>query len=382
MEEQPAIIDFITISGTYLGFSLGILLLFVKSKQAKSNIFLGLVVILFALYLVPTTLYRLGVLQDFPHFVRSNMASALLIGPLMWLYVRACTEKNFKFTPAMWLHFVPALLDIVYSIPIYSMSGAEKMELYHQIVNEGKLNNSPIILFGKAIHTTIYLALTIRAVYLYKKNVFNTASYIDVDLHRWLLLFCSFLSFPIVAILLFTFSGLTIVPISFIGIAIFSFINSVYVATFLKPQVFHALPHQIEKTTEAETAKQKYESSNLQDAQKNKLVEKLVAYVETQKPYQESELTLSELAEQVNIQPHYLSQIVNQNLKCTFLDFVNGYRVKEAKRLLKSDTHSHYTILAIAYEAGFNSKTAFYSAFKKHAGTTPSNYRKSAAVAA
>ena len=335
---------------------------------------------LFTIYYLPSTFHHLGILETYPHVIRINMVVALTIGPLMWLYVRACTEKDFEFTPAMWLHFVPVLLDIVYSLPVYSMSGAEKLAMFDQMINEGKLNNPPIILLGKGIHATIYLALTIRIVYLYKKNVVNNASYIDVDLHRWLLLICSFLSFPIIAILIFTFSDLKSTSIAFIAITIFTFINCVYVATFLKPRLFHALPHQIVNQTTEET-KQKYENSSLQDSQKNTLAKKLVAYVETEKPYQESELTLADLAEQVNIQPHYLSQIINQKLDCTFLDFINGYRVEAAKEMLRSDDYSHYTILAIAYEAGFNSKTAFYSAFRKNVGTTPSSYRKSVVAA-
>jgi len=377
---QPSIVVLFTISGAYLGLTLGIMLLFLKSRQNKSNVFLGIFVLLFSLYLWPATLYRINLLKTFPHIIRANSLNAFLVGPLMWLYIRSSTEKDFKFTPVLWLHFVPFLMDLTYQIPIFALSGEEKLRFFFDIVNRGEINEPKWLLLLKVLHAAIYCVLAVRLVFLYKKNVVNNASYIDAALHRWLLLFSCSLLFPIVTLIVLTFSGLTIVPITFVALAVFFFINSIYFATFLKPSVFRKFPHQIVITSKQETAKQKYENSTLQDAQKDKLAEKIVAYVESEKPYQESELTLPDLADQVKIQPHYLSQIINQQLNCTFLDFINGYRVEAAKKMLRSDDYDHYTILAIAYEAGFNSKTAFYSAFKKNVGTTPSGYRKSAVV--
>lgn len=382
MEEilEPSFVVLFTVSGAYLGLTLGMLLLFVKSKQNKSNVFLGIFVLMFSLFLWPTTLYRINLLETFPHVILLNGLNAFLIGPVMWLYVRSSTEKNFKFTPSMWLHFVPFLLDVVNQMPYLTSSGAEKLQFYFDILNRGKLNQSPIISFIEAIHATTYFVLTARLVILYKKNVMNNSSYIDVALHRWLLLFCCFLLFPILALMLFVFSGLKIIPITFLALTVFALINSVYFATFLKPSLFRALPHQISTLSKEETKKQKYESSNLQEAQKDKLVNKVVSHVEKEKPYQEPELTLAELGDQIGIQPHYLSQIINQKLNCNFMDFINGYRVEAAKEKLVDEKFGHYTILAIAYEVGFNSKTAFYSAFKKNTGTTPSQFRKSLVI--
>ena len=126
-----------------------------------------------------------------------------------------------------------------------------------------------------------------------------------------------------------------------------------------------------------EEKKQKYESSNLQEAQKEKYLTLLLSHMDKEKPFLEPELTLSHLSEQIKIPSHYVSQVINEKMKCNFLDFVNQYRVKESQAKLSDSKFDHYTILAIAFEAGFNSKTTFYSAFKKHIGTTPSNYRKS-----
>ena len=156
-----------------------------------------------------------------------------------------------------------------------------------------------------------------------------------------------------------------------------TFLLGLYVAVLVKPEIFHTFPNQMPVITIEEEEKQKYERSNLQETQKEKLVEKLIQYVETEKPYQEPELTLGDLSKQVNIPSHYLSQIINEKINQSFLEFINSYRLEAAKKMLASDKYDHYTIIAIAFEAGFNSKTAFYTAFKKFTGATPSKYRKS-----
>ena len=94
------------------------------------------------------------------------------------------------------------------------------------------------------------------------------------------------------------------------------------------------------------------------------------------KPYLENELTLAKLAEMLSVPQHHLSQILNEKLNQNFFDFVNNYRIQEAKKLLVSPDGGLLTILAIAEEVGFNSKSAFNNAFKKVTNTTPSEFRK------
>jgi len=114
----------------------------------------------------------------------------------------------------------------------------------------------------------------------------------------------------------------------------------------------------------------------LQETQKEKYIEKLQAYIALEKPYQTPDLTLAQLSKQVNIPSHYLSQVINEKLNTNFLDFVNGHRVKAAQEMLINPKFSHYTIMSIAYDAGFSAKSTFYAVFKKQTGMTPSAYRK------
>lgn len=102
-------------------------------------------------------------------------------------------------------------------------------------------------------------------------------------------------------------------------------------------------------------------------------LERLLAYVETQKPYLNPELTLAALSDQVAMTPRELSELLNQALGVHFFDFINGHRIAYAQSLLVEYTKR--PILQILLESGFNSKSSFNTAFKKHVGMTPSAYR-------
>ena len=106
-------------------------------------------------------------------------------------------------------------------------------------------------------------------------------------------------------------------------------------------------------------------------------IEKLISYMETEKPYLNPSLSLRNLADQMEMNSRELSIIINQKLNQHFFDFVNGYRIKEAMDILVDPAKTDETVLEILYEVGFNSKSSFNTAFKKHTGKTPTEFRKS-----
>lgn len=99
--------------------------------------------------------------------------------------------------------------------------------------------------------------------------------------------------------------------------------------------------------------------------------------MQQEKPYLESELTLSDLARQLHITSSLLSQIINVGFNKNFNDFVNAYRIEAFKIRLQKSDYQHLTLLGIALECGFNSKATFNRAFKKHTGQSPSEYTNS-----
>jgi AraC-like DNA-binding protein len=104
----------------------------------------------------------------------------------------------------------------------------------------------------------------------------------------------------------------------------------------------------------------------------------LEAFMVSQKPFLDPELSLQKLAEKLNVSLHFLSHTINTCFEENFFQFINRYRVEESKILLRHPDMSHYNILQIAYEAGFNSKTTFNTTFKKMTGVSPSAYQKTA----
>jgi AraC-like DNA-binding protein len=120
----------------------------------------------------------------------------------------------------------------------------------------------------------------------------------------------------------------------------------------------------------------KYSGSALDAIDITNISAKLESHLQTKKPYLNQELKLCDLSNATGISERILSQVINQKWGQNFFSFINNYRVEEAKILLKKYDRKKSTMLGIAFDSGFNSKTAFYDAFKKHIGITPSEYRK------
>ena len=101
----------------------------------------------------------------------------------------------------------------------------------------------------------------------------------------------------------------------------------------------------------------------------------LLNYMDEDKPYRNSNIRLDDIAQALDIPPHHLSQVINQLLDVNFNEFINAYRVEEVKQKLLNPSHAHLNILALAFDAGFNSKTSFNRIFKQFTGKTPSLYK-------
>ncbi len=96
----------------------------------------------------------------------------------------------------------------------------------------------------------------------------------------------------------------------------------------------------------------------------------------TEKPWLESDLTLGQLAERAELTPHNLSQLLNAGLGLSFFDYINAQRVAEVRRCLEDPAYDGQTVLQIALDSGFSSKTAFNVTFRQQTGETPSDYRR------
>ncbi len=107
----------------------------------------------------------------------------------------------------------------------------------------------------------------------------------------------------------------------------------------------------------------------------NRFYLRLNHLMKTECLYQNPNITLELVSEELNISSGYLSQIINKVAKKNFSDYINTYRVEEIKKMLVNTEFDKYSLLAIGLEAGFNSKSTFYTVFKKHVGLTPKQYK-------
>jgi AraC-like DNA-binding protein/ketosteroid isomerase-like protein len=120
----------------------------------------------------------------------------------------------------------------------------------------------------------------------------------------------------------------------------------------------------------------KYARSGLNDAQMERYKKRLLTFMGVEKIYLNSEMTLPALAGLMECSVNHLSQVINAGFGASFYDYLNSYRIEEAKRILGGDDSASQAILDIPFEVGFNTNSAFYAAFKKSTGQTPAQYRR------
>lgn len=126
---------------------------------------------------------------------------------------------------------------------------------------------------------------------------------------------------------------------------------------------------------DTEEIKKRYQKSGLNSVMLNNYEVVLVRYIEMSKAYLNTDLNLEEVSIQTKIPKHHITQVLNDNLRKNFYEFINEYRIKEAVRILRDDSKK-VNLLSLAFDCGFNSKSSFNNYFKKFMRETPSSFRK------
>ena len=189
----------------FLGITLGLFLLFTKSGEQNNNKLLGVILLAILCYIIPSFFGSFGVLDQIPHIIGIRLVVNLAIGPLVYIYVKKCTQKGYMVTPKTGLYFIPYLISLIYSIPFLTSSGEYKFASYLSIVNTGDMGEPYWIPLLRCFINIVFFFLSLRAIILYKKHIINEASNIDVRYHQWLMFFSSSLWLPTIAITLFSF---------------------------------------------------------------------------------------------------------------------------------------------------------------------------------
>lgn len=301
----------------------------------------------------------------------------LLYSPLFYFYIKSFIQRNFKFKRKHLIHFLPLTVPIAARI-IVSLTMPEEGQKLRTAFHEGIPPPIEVRVVGALILFTFmtYVVAGLRLLTRFRKFIKRTASFDDSGYFNWLLFIAFVLLLPVISVV---FTGIFIgrpvnIPYPSYGISLM--VSMITVVLIIKPEVFRGLPEELKVEKEEELQPKRYESSPLNTVQKDDFHHKLVDHMRSQKPYLDQELTISQLADQLQINSKYLSQVINEKQEQNFMDFINSHRIERAKELLLSPAFQYYTIQAIAEEAGFRSKSAFYTAFKKFTGMTPVAFRK------
>lgn len=280
-----------------------------------------------------------------------------IYGPLLYLFLKHLLQQKSQFSSKTALHFLPFFLiagaelssrflsHIVLPVSAYLFWGAAQISLiiYHwagwQLLNRLEFGTNQALVWLRqftraSFFTTLILTLTLFSLYILYPH------YTEI---RWL------------------FAAATL------------FIYWVSYNALSHPEFFNSKP--IEPINgKAQTPK--YTNSTLPLSEIDRILADLNALMQQKRPYLNPELTIDDLATQVNTNRHNLSQALNGHLQKNYFDYLNAYRVKAAQAMLANPELEHLKIAAIAYEAGFNSLSTFNAVFKKQTGQKPSDFRR------
>jgi AraC-like DNA-binding protein len=224
------------------------------------------------------------------------------------------------------------------------------------------------------LHFIIYSAITLYVLFNYRKELKDHFSSLKKTKLDWLEIIVSgFIvlwgTFFVVFILNLTGYRISY-PQNLSLILLFGFSNIILYKGLKQPELFAGIK---QSKTNGKPL--------LNEPDYNRYLKQLEIIMETEKPFLNPSLSLNELASKIKISPRYLSELINRAFNQKFFDFINSYRIEEAKKMLTYDSDERRTVLEVLYDSGFNSKSAFNNAFKRNTGITPTEYRKHQATA-
>lgn len=381
---SESILLFICGIGLLQGILLSILIYFHPKSDRRVNKFLALYIACLCIIMSgPLLLQAISWKDSF--FVG---AFPVLCGPLLYFYIRSFKETITwrKALPHLMLFFVYILFSY-----LFVKSLANKYPDEKDFPKEGFSSTLGLIFFSVRYFQLIayyFLArLELRSYQKVIQHVFSETSQIDLRWVKWLA--DGYMIIILSSVIIYFFMAKY--PVNFyqlylVNIAIAT--PYIYMATYkgiTQPTIWQKaagkdkekLEEQLHQTEEIEKAnnKQQAQKQGLSDSRIEEILVKVVEAMDREKLYQEPELTLQDLSTRLKFPSYQVSTAINEGMKKSFYDLVNGYRVEEAKRLLMNPKNRDYTILSVGFEAGFNSKTTFNTVFKKFTGLTPTSFR-------
>ena len=309
----------------------------------------------------------------------------LTFGPFLFLYTKYLLYRRWFFKNRDFLHFVPF---IVFTFLYFSFF-REKLsfDTHKLLLTDGYVVARILYSFAFLSSVSYYTFVTLQILQRHRKRLQDRFSFLSESNElNWLYVLTAIFSLTyFVYFALGLYNVVTnqayfdIAYTSDIFLTILAF--SVSYFGIKQPYLFKVVPEEKEdynESRESNEQKEKYKNSNLSEEQKEEYIEHIYSFMQTERPFLNAELTVQDLSKQLNISRHHLTEILNNDIGKNFFTFINEYRVEEVKRRLLDERFEHLTIVAIAFESGFNSKSTFNSIFKQNTGSTPSQWKAEA----
>ena len=331
-----------------------------KYNRKRENKFLALLLLTLGVHFSYNILLTNHLfLEVLPQY---SCSYGFLYGPFIFLYVKFHFRRDLNFKPKYFLHFAPfAAIVFLTSIGFRVCYGPMFLVLL-------------FVMF-------IYCLLAFAEIRHYEKIIVQVSSSSDNSETKWLkiilllqvvILILNFLQLQLNEIIVFGVK-FTLEPLVQLGILVL--VNIIIYQGLKNPQFFQKISETDFVIAEMTLSKEKTNKSNVGEL--NSLATELEEYMSKYKPYLNSELDLDTLSKMMKVHPKTLSQAINQILGKNFSEYINSYRIEEAKLYLKNSTDNQLTIMEIMYDVGFNSRSVFNTAFKNKTGVTPSQYKES-----
>ncbi len=344
MNVSNELLFFFSALGAFNGLLLGLYFSFYKKPKHISNFFLGAMLICLSIRIGKSVFFYFNHDLDF-RFLQFGLTACLFIGPFLYLYLKSIYDKtghnasNWRIHMYVWIPII-TLINFLYPFETH-------VNLWRPYIIKGIY--------------AVWILYTIAS-FPYVRKIMKSLKYEPSGLNAQSLWDLSLFIGNILIWAAFFFCGFT----SYIlGALLFSF-------------VFYLLFLQIifrnREELDARKTSEKYKSKKIDSDQAENLLGKLNQYILDGEKFKNPNLKLAELASALNVLPHTVSQVLNDNLGKSFTLYINEFRVEEAKKRIALD--EQYTLESIGYDCGFNSKSTFYGTFKKMTGHTPSSYKK------
>ncbi|NWF89011.1 MAG: AraC family transcriptional regulator [Ignavibacteriaceae bacterium] len=350
-----------------LGFLVGSAVLFIKRQHLSKRIYLTAILYLFSITLLNYVLYWTGYIIYYPYLLGFVQLFYFLYGPLLLLYVQKLESP--KLLPQTALHFLPFIIFFIISIPILLQSNEAK----RQIIIQGFSNPSFYIKVFQLIPWLSILHLFIYSFLIFsRRKIFEEFSIIK----RWVAsLSLSLLGVAISYLLYEVLAELHLIRIEWdymISFAMSMFILTITILGFIQPSVFNDRLESLRFISGSKIV-EKYKNSPLDEKLSKKIADSIHQTMIQNKIWRDSSLRLEKLASILKLPKHYLSQVINEQFNKNFFEFVNYYRIKEAKEIM-SEVNDSIKVIDIVYQVGFSNKVSFNKAFKYFTKMTPTEY--------